>query len=956
MKLFGCTRLPFTFVMGVSVCAASWAADAPTNKPVATVTREMIEADWLRQDEVRNLGSWAEPISPQEDAAGGCDGLKDGGWGFHTDRQQDPWWQVDLERVWPLDQIFVYNRCDGSSERAVRLKLLLSIDGETWSECYQHDGTMFLGAPDNQPLTIYLKGTKARFVRVQTPGNDPLHLDEIEVFVTSNHRNVALGKPASQSSVSRWSTRNGAPRAKPTRLSVTDVIRRGRRLADSLRDLGADVDEGSGELDKVEQEWASAKPDASIESRRALYLKARWIVRKLAFSNPRLDFDRLLFVKRVPTSFTHMSDQYYGWFSRPGGGLYLLEGLQSDHPSVRPITGRQGRKPDTGDLPPGNIIRPDISYDGTKILFAYCQYFPGLAETENKLDKTKIDEDAFYHLYEINVDGSGLRRLTRGKYDHFDGRYLPSGDIVFLSTRKGQFLQCGKTSATSSYAGDLPDSYVRCGGGPERPVAIYTLHVMSADGQNLRAISAFESFEWTPSVADDGRVIYARWDYVDRDAMPYMSLCSTLPDGTNSHAVYGNYTVNPYAIFEARSVPHSQKLVFTASAHHATTGGSLVMLDPSVGSDGSRPLTRLTPEVPFPEIEAWPETYYANPFPLSEQHYLVAWSDQPLATGWPRVNSANAMGLYLYDAFGNLELIYRDPDISSMYPIPVRSRPRPPVIGGLAQWERPEDGRMLLLDVYRGLYDLEPPSVTALRIVGLPPKTQPTMDSPKLGLTRHDPGKFVLGTVPVEKDGSAYFQVPSGLPFFLQALDADGMALQSMRSATYVQPGQTFTCAGCHEPRNTAPSNFLPLAAQREPSRIQPGPAGSWPLDFATLVQPVLDQHCIRCHQPGRDGAPTDLTPAKAYETLTTYGERSLRTHVRTRHRQGRSTAGACGARTSPLLKLIQAGHYEVSLEADDLDRLITWMDTYSQQTGSFGEDQQKRLRQLRQRMAHLLN
>jgi cytochrome c553 len=598
-----------------------------------------------------------------------------------------------------------------------------------------------------------------------------------------------------------------------------------------------------------------------------------------------------------------------------------------------------------------------VSFDGQRVLFAYSRFVPGLAERENKFDKSGIPADAFYHVYEIKVDGTGLRQLTSGQYDDFDARYLPDGRIVFLSTRRGQCIQTTKETGAAARA----DSYMRCGGSLERPVPVYTLHVMEQDGSNIHAISPFESFEWHPSVAADGRILYSRWDYVDRDRLPYMSLWSTLPDGSAAQAVFGNYTSNPLAMFEPRAIPNSRKLVFTASAQHALTGGSLVVLELGIGADVPAAMKRLTPEVPFPESESWPRTYYANPYPLSEDYYLVAWSNQRLVAEDEQYegheNPANALGLYLYDAFGNLDLIYRDPGISSMYPLPLRSRPHPAVVASPTGRVRRNEGRMLLLDVYQGLGAIPRGSIHRLRIVGLPPKTMPIMNLPQLGVTEDDPGKFVLGTVPVEEDGSAYFRVPSNMPLFLQALDADGMAVQTMRSAAYVPKGQTYACVGCHEPRNTAPANAPSLAALRSPSRITPGPEGSWPLDFDELVQPVMDRHCVSCHQAGGDGSRVNLTVGNAYSTLIAYGDHgTLQSHVLNRYEQGRSVAGACGARASALAQLLAEGHYQVQLNTDDWDRLITWMDTYAQQTGSFGRKQEQQLRDLRDELSPLLS
>ena len=929
------------------------------------ISRETIEADWLRQEVARRLPTVPDravrkALTTQQDAAGAVDGIRDGTYGFHTERDKSPWWQVDLGKPTALARVVIYNRCDGNVEsRAARLHVLLSRDGKEWIRRYQHDGSKFRGQADGKPLVVQVDGAMARFVRLQLPGPEYFHLDEVEVYGSDGAENIARGRPADQSSVSRWSKPGPEPTvpvdltalpAKPI-YPIEQVLDRGCRLAENCRQLGADTGSALATFRQVATALQSLPADISAPARRRHYLKARRAVRQLMLANPLLDFDDLLFVKRVPGSFTHMSDQYYGWWSRPGGGLYVLHDFKSDRPELQCLT---------SDLPPGSVLRPDVSYDGTKVLLAYCRHYPKLKDEPNKLDKANVPEDAFYHLYEMSLDGTGLRRLTYGKYDDFDGRYLPNGGIVFLSTRRGQAIQCDRQFAKASTDGELPDCYVRCGGGPSRPVAVYTLHVMDTNGGNLRQISPFEMFEWTPSVGDDGRILYARWDYVDRHNMPYMSLWSTMPDGTSAQAVFGNYTTNPHCIFEARTIPDSHKMIFTASGHHALTGGSLVLLDPSKAADGDAAMKRLTPEVAFPESEGWPQTYFANPFPLSETHYLVAWSAAPLPPGTPRPNwgmpgPPNDLGLYLFDAFGNLELIYRDPQINSMCPLPIRRRNGEPIPSTVVDTSGEQEGRMLLLDIYRGLDSVPRGAIRQLRLVGIPVKTHPTMNYPSIGLTRDDPGKFVIGNVPVEPDGSAHFRVPAGVAFFLQALDAEGRTVQTMRSATYLQAGQAMTCVGCHEPRNTSPPNRSSLAVLRAPSKITPGPDGSWPLSFDTLVGPVLARQCVRCHQPGTEGARFDLTAGKAYESLVAYGKPSLRDHVKARYAQGRSTASACAATISPLIKLLKDGHYDVRIEQEDWSRLYTWMDTYGQRQGSFGPEQDERLRQLRRRMVRML-
>lgn len=919
-----------------------------------SVTPAQIEADWLHQDVKRQSPASANGrVSPEEDAAGGVDGVKNGKWGFHTELQDDPWWQVDLEKPVAIGRLVLYNRCD-LAERNARILVWLSDDAKTWRQVYQHDGTVFYGHSDNKPLVVDLKGQQARHVRLGLKGKSYFHLDEVEVYAVGQAENVALGKPATQSTTSIWSARAARPGkpSGPTRPAIARTIERGLKLAESQRRLGTQVDAERKVLEEVAGQLQNLPEDAPETARRELYFRAHWAVRKMALANPLLAFDSILFCKAAPTRFPHMSDQFYGWWSRPGGGICVLEGFKTDRPTVRCLT---------SGWAPGSFIRPELSYDGRRVLFAYAKHYPHVPDVPDKANKANLPEDAFYHVFEMNVDGSGVRQLTRGRYDDFDARYLPNGEIVFLSTRKGIFLQTCRTRTAATTAADLPDSYVRCGGDNYRPVPVFTLHVMDAEGKNPRPISAFENFEWTPSVAHDGRILYCRWDYIDRFNGHFFSLWSTNPDGSNAQLVYKNYTVRPQVASEAMAIPGSHKLVFTASAHHSILGGSLVLFDRTRGTEEDAPIVRLTPEVPFPETEAWADHYYANPWPLSEEYFLVGWADRRLPPHTrietQEANPVNAMGLYLLDAFGNQELLYRDPEISSGNPIPLRPRPKPPIYASQVA-DLADEGRFFLQDVYRGLTGIPRGTVKRLRIVAVPPKVQPHMNTPNLGVSAEDPGKYVLGTVPVESDGSAFFRVPSGVPVFFQALDSDGLAVQTMRSLTYAQPKQTLSCIGCHEHRDLAPPiGKAPLAALREPSKLTPGPSGSWPLRFDELVQPVLDRHCVRCHKPGSEDAKAarlDLTPAKAYQSLLTFGGEDLKKKA---FERDRSIPGECTAATSKLWALVAdpKGHEGVVLDAESRQRLATWMDTYAQVRGSFSERQEQELKEIRRAWADML-
>lgn len=909
--------------------------------------REQVETDWLRQDALRLQTPGAGKVAPEDDAAGAVDGHKTGKWGFHTDVEKAPWWQVDLQSVHPLSHLQIYNRGDGFAERATRIQVLLSEDGQNFQRAYLHDGAVFSGAT---PLRIDLHSKPARYVRLTAESGTYFHLDEVEVFAPGARENLALRKPATQSSVSQWSARHLTPR--PNLLPMDVVIERGVRLGRSQQRLGADTSATIAELLSIQKAFQGLPADSSDTQRRELYFRARWVIRTMALANPLLTFDQILFVKRAPGIFPHMSDQFYGWWSRPGGGVFVLQNYRTSEPKIRCLT---------KEMPVGSFMGPEVAFDGRKILFSACVFHPGLANERNKADKANVPESAFYHLFEADADGSNRRQLTAGKYDDFEPRYLPSGDVLFLSTRKGTTIQCSDWFADSTRREDRADSYVRCGGDNYRPVPVFTMHALHRERGCIRSLSAFENFEWAPSIADDGRILYTRWDYIDRFNGHFFSLWSANQDGSNAQLVYGNYTVQPQVKFQARSIPGSAKLVFTAGAHHSNSGGTLCLLDRAAGTEGAEPITRITPDVRFPETEANDEHYYDSPWPLSEEYFLVGWADAKLPPHGrfeDASNPPNAMGIYLLDVFGNMELLYRDPGISCMTPMPLAPRRRPPLQPALASIPGASNSTVFLQDVYQGLPAVSRGAIKRLRIVGVVPKVQPHMNTPVLGVSAEDPGKFVLGSVPVHEDGSAFFMLPSGVPVFFQALDQQGLAVQTMRTLTYTRPGQTLSCVGCHEHRESAPPPApAAQALTTGPSHITPAPEGSWPLDFARLVQPVLDNHCAECHQPSGKTAPKtklDLSAGHAWESLMKFGNEDLKTKA---FERDQSHTGEGVAANSLLWKTLTApgGHHDVQLSVEDRDRLATWMDTYAHRVGHFSDQQAADLLQLRQHLAHLL-
>ncbi|MBN2476406.1 MAG: discoidin domain-containing protein [Pirellulales bacterium] len=936
--------------------------------------QELLEADWIDRDrrffqagvtgEMATRGTRA--VTTAEDAAGGCDGIKNGLWGFHVaSGETDPWWQVDLGETTAIDRIVVYNRCDSVAARTANLRILVADapDGkpeQQLREVYRHDGTAFWGVTKG-PLVVRFsdKGVSARIVRLQVPGRCSFALDEVEVYAAGDpQKNVSLGKPADQKSVSQYSCRgtmgdaeyrstghaplvaSGTPHAARvaddgdfTLAHTRQVVERGKRLAarlqstaqpDRLQPLRAELEELAGRL--ADQEQAAGVPG---RVRRELYLDARRLARQIAFCNPLLDIDKLLFIKRHDSvGVFHMCDQYYGCNARPGGGLFVLADPFTDHPRLVNLlensvvaNGRlQGQRLDSGAF-----LSPEVSYDGRTILFAYTQ-----AKAYDKYQGKEAYEwgpEISYHLFKVNADGSGLVQLTDGAADDFDPCFLPNGRIVFVSERRGGYLRCG------------------------RHCPVYTMFSMEPDGSDIVCLSFHETHEWQPSVNHDGMLVYSRWDYVDRDTNIAHHIWTCYPDGRDPRSFHGNYPMRresrPWMEMSIRAVPGSHKYVATTGAHHGHAFGSLVLIDPRAQDDGAMSqLERLTPDVVFPEAEGRPiRDYmcYATAWPLSEDDYLCVYDRQ-----------AKDRGIYWVDRDGNRELIYRDPEIACLSPMPLRPRPVPPVIpeatlqtaSARQGVERVAPATVAVMNLYDS--DFQWPAGTqikSLRVIQLLPKSTAPPNEPRIGVANQTNARAVLGTVPVEVDGSVFFEAPAEMPIYFQALDAEGLAVQSMRSVTYLHPGERLSCQGCHERKHGLPQRAMerPLALRRAPSEIRPDVAGSNPFSYPRLVQPVLDRRCVGCHRQEQAldlGGEPDGSFTRSYNALAgTYGfyfhvgNGSINTGV---HGGSRTIPGRFGARASELLKYLDQQHYGVKLSPEERHRLTLWLDCNSEFLGSY--------------------
>ena len=710
------------------------------------------------------------------------------------------------------------------------------------------------------------------------------------------------------------------------------VLRRTGALLDDLLAVGAPATvqllELKGRFDELKSR-IDATAMKSESARRELYTEACLLRREIAFANPLLDFDRLLFLKRHRASFNHMCDQYYGVNARPGGGLFVLNNPFSQQPVVTDLlaesiveAGRLAGRTLAG----GSFLSPDLSFDGTQILFAYTECE---GDTDHRFHTDAAqghwNQGRSYHIFKVNADGAGLAQLTDGTWNDFDPCWMPDGRIAFITERRGGYLRCGRVCPT------------------------YTLYDMDSGGADMRCLSPHETNEWHPSVTHDGQIIYTRWDYVDRHGCVAHHPWITKPDGRDSRAVHGNFSPRMSRAdmeLDFRAIPGSHKYVATAAPHHGQAFGSLIVVDPRVkDDDGMAPVKRVTPEVDFPESQGGAQVY-GTAWPLSEHYYLCAYDDQ-MTPEQGRQGSDELVGnygIYLVDVFGNKELLYRDPDISCQNPIPLRARTAPPIVPSPLPDDPDAEATVALANVY----DSQTPwpegtRIAALRVYQIIPMSVPSGEPPhEIGLRL--PGeegsdsvilaRYVLGTTPVEEDGSAHFIAPPNVELFFQPLDEKGLAIQSMRSSTYLKPGERLSCQGCHEPRTSAPMavNTKPIALQRPAQPLVPDVDGTNPFSYPRLVQPVLDAKCVSCHQPGKDAPRLDseviadgakIWFASYHSLAPDYGFWEYGNPHRT-------TPEKFGAKASKLYSLLTQDHYGVDLAEEELHRLTVWLDSCS--------------------------
>jgi len=528
------------------------------------------------------------------------------------------------------------------------------------------------------------------------------------------------------------------------------------------------------------------------------------------------------------------------------------------------------------DAAGGSIRDPHVHYDGRTILFSYRR-----AGTD------------CYNLYEIRIDGTGLRQVTQGSWDDYEAAYLPDDDIVFVSTRSKRWVGCWLTQ-------------------------VGTLFRCDRRGRNLRPLSFNCEHDNTPAVLPDGRILYTRWEYVDRSQVGYHQLWTMNPDGTAVTAYFGNQQHYPLFI-DAKPIPGRDELLLIDSPGHGRTDhrGHVCTITANYGPDGQQGCRRITPK----------SAEYNDPVPIRDASFLVASNKQIL--------------LGTYDGKLVPVLMYRG-SAAVHEPVPVLPRPREKVLADRTD-ARETAGRMLLTDIYSGrnMDGVKRSQIKKLLVLEILPK--PVNFSGGMDLTSWL-GTFmlerVLGTVPVEEDGSAYFEAPAGRPVLFVALDANDLSVKRMQSFTNVMPGETLGCLGCHEPRTQIPASTpggTPLALRRPASGIASFPGFPDVLDYRRDVQPILDRRCVACHSDVKREGHVLLTEdlgvrwSISYYTLLAAGQ-----VADGRNGLGNQKPRTIGSSASKLMQKMDGSHYGVTVPPEEWRTLWLWIESGAPYAGTY--------------------
>jgi formylglycine-generating enzyme required for sulfatase activity len=658
-------------------------------------------------------------------------------------------------------------------------------------------------------------------------------------------------------------------------------------------------------LQKLDYLEANAQ-DVSGTNLASLTAELAKLRRESLLANPLLDFDRMLVVKRKADRLA-LPQNWESNSTLPRGGLdneiTVLSGLRGKV-ELRPFYRPEGGK-FVGDLA--------MHYDAKRFMFSSLG-------TNNR-----------WAVFEMNVAGgtpSQLPLIPDGDVDNYTSCYLPDDSIIFSST--------------------APFIGVPCVRGSSHVANFYRYWPVTG---KIRRLTFDQEHNWCPTVMADGRVLYLRWEYSDLPHYVARILFTMNPDGTNQREFYGSGSYWPNAFFYAKQMPgHPTQVAGIVGGHHGVPRmGELVIMDPSRGRFEADGVVQRIPgygKKVEPVIldnlvdDSWPK--FLHPVPLSDNYIITACKPTP----------ASAWGIYLVDVFDNMVLVKEEPGYALLEPTPLQTTQRPPMIPDAVR-EGEKTARMQIADIYQGpgLQGVPRGTIKRLRLFTYNYSYQNIGGQvDRVGIDGPWDIKRIIGTVPVEADGSVSFEVPANLPISLQPLDGQGRAVALMRSWTTAMPGEIQSCVGCHEKQNSASViNGSGLAMRKPPAMIEPfyGPMRGF--HFDREVQPVLDRHCIVCHD-GQARSDGRIIPDFRRGPLVFAGEKevkfppayvALKSYVRTPTAENDMhllLPYEFHASTTELVQRLEAGHHGVRLDAESWDRLNTWIDLNTPAWGTWEE------------------
>ena len=684
-------------------------------------------------------------------------------------------------------------------------------------------------------------------------------------------------------------------------------------------------------LDALEK--ATNRPAAAVAR------EFRALQRESLLANPLLDFDRLLVVKRKVRG---TGRDALGFPTNHECNSSLKRGGWDNEIAVLSPVGPEGRlqtlyRPKGG----GYVGEVDLHWDGRRLLFTQ-------SDAEN------------WKVWEARTDGTGLRQVSRAPadVDCFDACYLPDARIIFGSTAAYQGVPCWHG---------------------QHGKFVTNLYAMNADGSGMKQVCFDQDHDFHPVVLNDGQVLYHRWDYTGISHIFLRQLMVMNPDGTGQRAVYGSNSWFPNSLYFPRPIPgRLDSIVSILSGYHGVHRmGRLVVIDTGRGWHTTDGIVHEIPRRGRPIETAIRDNLVDNDWPKFLHPWPLGGPDAPegaagkyfLVSCW--MNAKALWGIYLVDVFDNMVLVREEPGCALLEPIPLKKRTKSPAVPSRIDPER-TDGVVYLHNIYAGpgLAGVPRGTIKRLRVLAYHFGYRGLAGPDKIGYGGPWEVMRILGTVPVDADGSAVFCVPSRTPVAVQALDAEGKAVQLMRSWFTLMPGEYQSCVGCHERVGDVAGAQLAGALKREPLQVEPwyGPARGF--DFAREVQPVLDEYCVGCHDghaqpagrqkpdlraedkvPGYEGRRLSslgvarMHPAMkeatggvlkytpAYEALIPYIRRvSIEDDV------SLLVPGEYHADTSSLVQMLRKHHKGVRLDAEAWDRLVTWIDLNAPCHGTWGD------------------